>query len=59
MIRQLMACKPLKMKDIAAKAKVVARNVDNFKSSFGWVTRFLIRYPLLKKMIKFCKNGDY
>ncbi len=50
---------PVKMKDIAAKTKILACDVKNFKSSLGWVTKFLLRNPYLKKMIKYCKHKNY
>ncbi len=43
------------MKHIAVKAKQFASKIKGFKSSIGWVNRFLARYPTLKRMIKQCR----
>ncbi len=47
------------MKDIAEKTKEIAYRFKGFKSSIGWVNRFLTRHPYLKIMMKYWKEKNY
>lgn len=48
-----------KLKDIAAMAKKFAHRVKGFKSSVGWVNRFLDRHVYLKHLLKLSRIEDF